>query len=401
MDAIHRDLKLAIRRILRAPLFSVAAIATIGMAIAVSTGIAAFVDAALFRDFGVEREDRLVSIYLSETNGRSFGRSSWGDLLDLDLATETLTGVAGHQPVVMMIEPAGGSLRQATGTMVSERYFEVLGVPMHIGIGRPTGGISGGVVLEFEYWKTAFGGRTDVLQESIRLDGVLYPITGVAEQGFRGLTAGLGVRFWQLIVPNREGPSASRFLNVVGRQSDGTSMVALEGELQRLSEGLEASLPETNAGLRFIALPLSDVRFGTENGGVVKAFFRLRIGWCLAFECRGVCEPVGILSCPCRWKTGGDRYPHFVRGHEGRSVASGLGGGVGPRCFGNVGRSWDSPPRGPASTRPYLRNHTPRHISGYWPPVSRVCFWDWIVGVGEFRPLALRAVVGIRPVWNV
>jgi predicted permease len=73
---------------------------------------------------------------------------------------------------------------------VSGNYFETLGV--HAGLGRvftaddDTPGTTA-AILSFSFWQRAFGGRPDVLQRTIDLNGRAFAIVGVTPPGFFGV----------------------------------------------------------------------------------------------------------------------------------------------------------------------------------------------------------------------
>ena len=51
-------------------------------------------------------------------------------------------------------------------------------------------------VLDYGYWQRAFGGATNVLGRTIRLNNAVFTIVGVADRGFTRLTPGTSVDLW-------------------------------------------------------------------------------------------------------------------------------------------------------------------------------------------------------------
>ncbi|MCG8462926.1 MAG: ADOP family duplicated permease, partial [Holophagales bacterium] len=100
------------------------------------------------------------------------------------------------------------------------------------------------VVLGHALWQSRWGGRDDVLGESLMLDGEFYEIVGVMGKGHRPLD-----REWQLWAPlpidltDADGLDSSFYLQMVARLRDGISLEQADGELQRLAEGLLAKNP--------------------------------------------------------------------------------------------------------------------------------------------------------------
>jgi predicted permease len=85
----------------------------------------------------------------------------------------------------------GQEARNVRVVMATGQYFPMLGTPALLGRmfdeaeDRPPDG-SPVAVLSWQFWQSAFGGRRDVLGESVRLDGHLYTVIGVAPRGFTG-----------------------------------------------------------------------------------------------------------------------------------------------------------------------------------------------------------------------
>jgi predicted permease len=96
-------------------------------------------------------------------------------------------------------------------------------------------------VLDYGYWQRAFGGTTNVLGRTLRLNNVIFTIVGVADRGFTRLTPGQDVDFW---VPLQQATplglpwahvhtsdTGSWWLTVVGRLQPGVSRAQVQAAM--------------------------------------------------------------------------------------------------------------------------------------------------------------------------
>ena len=107
---------------------------------------------------------------------------------DLERVQTVFTGIAAHRDFDVNLGYRGETTK-SQGLFVSGSYFPVLG--LHPALGRLLGsgddrtlGGSEVVVLSHAYWQSQLGGRPDVLDETIVVNGHPMTIVGVAPQGF-------------------------------------------------------------------------------------------------------------------------------------------------------------------------------------------------------------------------
>src|SRR6187397_419977 len=174
------ELRLVVRGLRRRPLFSLAVVATLALAIGANTAIFTVVRAVLLRPLPFRDPDRLVAITVREPGSdtqplsiadffalrqaRSFdGMVAWGGW------NANLTGV--DEPVTI----------QAQWT--SAGWFEALGVRAALGrTPRPEEEHAGGtkvVLLSDSLWRTRFGGDPAILGRSLVLSGEPYTVIGI------------------------------------------------------------------------------------------------------------------------------------------------------------------------------------------------------------------------------
>src|SRR4030095_15675430 len=97
-----------VRTLVKAPGFTIIAIVTLALGIAVNTAIFSVVNAVLLRPLPFRDESRVVRVWMTEPRGRS--NHSAGDFLDLKRGSQTLEAMAGFRGDA---PAAGGGTRDA------------------------------------------------------------------------------------------------------------------------------------------------------------------------------------------------------------------------------------------------------------------------------------------------
>ena len=280
---LRHDLRFAWRTLRKNPGFLVVATLSLGLGIALNTTIFSLVHATLFRTAEVDRPDELVNIYSLKAGTSDLNPQSVPDYRDLSAAASSFTDLIGHSLAIMNVR-TGTRPTPLLGSVVTQNYFDVLGVKAQIGrtfveeeaLGRaapPT------VLLTDRYWQRAFGGDRDVLARSMRIGGTDFEIVGVLPPRFRGLARGLEpdvfvplaqVEFveplGEIVTEGRSGGLGTldwrgkRFMTVVGRLAPGVSVAAAEAEIDALTKNLANEYVESNRDRQARLIPTSRVR---------------------------------------------------------------------------------------------------------------------------------------------
>jgi putative ABC transport system permease protein len=246
------DVIWAARTLRRAPLFTVAAVASLALGIAASTTVFSLVDAAVLRQPPFRGAERLTILNMTQrtpAQGELRVRWSWPRFQLLSRTARSFEGVASSSNNVVTLTGAGDPEPIAV-EVVSSRYLSVMGASLILGAAdssEPRGFSPGGVVLSHALWQQRFAGSQDVVGRAIELNGVPLTVTGVAEDGFAGVS-GLA-RAW---IPATMAPlmtyseyltTNQNFITVVGRLRPGVSMEAAQAEMHVLGPRIHAEHP--------------------------------------------------------------------------------------------------------------------------------------------------------------
>lgn len=190
------DIRYAFRVFRRQPVLYGTAAAGLALAIGVSTAVFAILNVTRFHAGGVREPDSVLSFSLDHslyapTGFPGFGTAwAYSDAAAIGASLPQGDLVAVYAGSVAIGEQRNFSPEDHTrADFVSGNYFEVFGGRPHHGRlitsadDRSRANIA---VLSHALWNTRFGGRTDVVGQTIDLDGVPFAIVGVAEPGFSG-----------------------------------------------------------------------------------------------------------------------------------------------------------------------------------------------------------------------
>lgn len=292
MDESIRNLRYALRSLRNAPGFTAVAVVTIALGIGVSSAVFSMVNAFLLRPLPVERPEELVDVYGHTATSSSHDANSYPNFLDYREQSETLSGLMAYTNFFASLS-IEGSTELVAGEIVSRDYFDVLGVRPELGraftpdeFRAPGSGPA--VILAHRFWQTRFGGDPSVLGHTLRLNGVVYTVVGVAPESFGGMFPGLTSQMWIPLSMVEEvetlgnhrmtgaGGGATyldrrgtHFLWVKGRMKPGVPVERVRDELEGIAARLADEYPETNERERIRVLPTNDVAINPDFDGIV------------------------------------------------------------------------------------------------------------------------------------
>src|SRR3954468_6108314 len=108
-----KDVRYAVRTLLRQPGFALVAVVTLALGIGANTAIFSVIDAALLRSLPYREPERLVHLWESKRS-RDFEQreASYPDLLDWRAqGAEVFEGLAGYTPRAVTLTDAGEAAR--------------------------------------------------------------------------------------------------------------------------------------------------------------------------------------------------------------------------------------------------------------------------------------------------
>jgi predicted permease len=182
------DLRLAVRRLCKAPGFTLVAIATLSLAIGANTAIFSVADTVLFKQLPYADPGR---VYVLETQDVKTGERSRGVrfvyLQALKQHHRGVSEVGLRDPTTMTIYDDGHAAEWMETLGVSPGYFEVLGVKALRGRlfdARDETEPGRAAVLTYESWRRRFGGDEQIIGRAAKLGTETRDVIGVLPAGF-------------------------------------------------------------------------------------------------------------------------------------------------------------------------------------------------------------------------
>ncbi len=244
---ISQDLRLALRGLRKAPVFTAVAVLSIALGIGANTAIFSLVDQVLLRLLPVKDPQQLVQL---ASQGSHYG-SNWGFnalsypmYRDIRDHNQVFSGVLCRFGTPLSLT-SNGQTERAAGELVSGNYFRVLGVNAALGrvLTPEDDKVRGGehvAMLSYAYWQSRFAGNPSVLGKEIVANSNKYTVVGVAQPGFDGVELAyqtqvfLPLAMKAQVTPNWDDLDnrRSRWVNVFARMKPGITPEKAKASLQ-------------------------------------------------------------------------------------------------------------------------------------------------------------------------
>ncbi|MEO7458456.1 MAG: ABC transporter permease [Gemmatimonadaceae bacterium] len=187
IENLRRDVRIAVRTLLRHPTFAITATLALSLAIAVNTSMFSVIDAMMNPRVAVRDPDRLMLIRYWGPPDRKVD-FTWRDrvLGDSGRTYESVTGARWYQGGVV---ERGDALVQTSGTYVRPNYFATLGVSPLEGTLAPStdpATAAATIVISDRLRAQLFRASESPVGHSVDVDGIPYRVIGVVSR-FSGL----------------------------------------------------------------------------------------------------------------------------------------------------------------------------------------------------------------------
>lgn len=190
MDAIVMHFRHGLRRLRRAPAFTLATVSTVALGIAAFATIFSVVNGVLLKPLPYRDPGDLIWVWRNYTwFGLDRGWLGGPDIAALRERTDVFEGVAEFRSAKFNLTGVDGSAPEEAEVMLaSDEFFSVLGASPMIGRGFVEGEddpkATGVVVLGHELWQRRYGGDASIVGQDIYLDGSPSTVVGVMGPDF-------------------------------------------------------------------------------------------------------------------------------------------------------------------------------------------------------------------------
>ena len=250
-----RDIRLALRRLMRRPLFAVSAIGTLALGIAATTSIYSVIDGVLLKPLPFPDSQALVRVSADyHAQGQPDVPLSQPELEDFARRAGVFSSIAGVWPITANLTGTDRPERVEV-LLASPNYFQVLGA--HPARGRTftpddaVPGIATVAVISDGLWRRGFGSDPAIVGRTLRIDEDVYEVIGVMPAAFRHPSATLETDVevwapagWQAAPFPPPGYSARFVASAIARLAPDVTAKAAGAGLDRLAQALAAEHPD-------------------------------------------------------------------------------------------------------------------------------------------------------------
>lgn len=252
LDAITRDVRLAMRGLTKNPAYALVFVVTLGLGIGANAAMFSAVHGVLLRPLPHEDADRLVYLrHSARLVGIGNAQFSVPEVDDYRQRSPSLEAIAEFSVMTFTMLGHEAPRRVLTG-IVTGNYFDVMGLSATLGrtVGREDDGQDAAavVVLSDAYWRTAFGADPDIVGKTVQINGRTATFVGVAEPS-PPYPERIDVYVNMAASPHHLDASMShdrvhRMTEVFAKLSPGATLESARSDVSAITSRLHAEYPE-------------------------------------------------------------------------------------------------------------------------------------------------------------
>jgi putative ABC transport system permease protein len=270
MSNILKDVRYAIRGLIRQPAFTAVVVITLALGIGANTAIFSVVYAVLLKPLPFHRTDRIVLLWGdNKAEGESRSQVSHTDIVDYRTQQSTFEAISTYSTWNPLI--SGGAAPERIGAAwVGDDFFKVIGTQPRLGRAflpeEQQDGKDQVVVLSDQLWRQRYNGDPSIVGQTILLNLRPHVVVGVLPPEFSSLPTTLISKPALLYRPVAETAGeklrSARHLRAIGRLKDGVTLSQAQADINVIARRLETEHPEsdTNWSIHLVGLQEDYVR---------------------------------------------------------------------------------------------------------------------------------------------
>lgn len=287
MTVLH-DILHGLRALKRNPSFAFIALASLSLSIGANTLIFSIFDATLLKPLDYPQSNRLVALWTIPAEAPDeLQTSSIATYLAIRENVQAFENVGAFNAGACGVKALGSQgsefpAERLYGQCFSPALFELLGLTPAIGRAfteaeDQVGNVAPVMLLGYQVWQRRFGGRDDVIGETVTFNDTPTTIIGVLPNEFRLFrdpnvpqSRPTDLDFIiPLEIPSTSAQSRIGGNTIVARLKPGVSPQQAQAEIDGLLTSLAADQPDFFAGIATRVVPLREIALGRYQTSVV------------------------------------------------------------------------------------------------------------------------------------
>ncbi|HUA60003.1 MAG TPA: ABC transporter permease [Verrucomicrobiae bacterium] len=284
-ERVVQDVRMGIRSLSKSPGFTAVAVLTLAIGLGMNTAVYSVVNAVMLRKLPYPHPEQLVSMWeqhpRTNTNFSSHGGGSFGwtqpktGMLRTTVSVANIADYEGSGAFTAMASFDNNAMNltgvgipeRVDGDLVSWRFFSVLGVTPVMGRdfrgGDDSPSAEPTVVLSYGFWQQRLGGDTNVLGQTVTLDGVKRRVIGVLPKSFQSPSEMADGTAREFFVPaaypsDQVQQRGNHDVDVIARLRPDVPVRTAQGKLDVVQARLARQFPDTNKEMFPAIAPLGD-----------------------------------------------------------------------------------------------------------------------------------------------
>jgi len=292
--SLWNDLRFAMRMMRKAPAFTVVAVLVLALGVGANTAMFSVINAVLLRPLPFQEADRLVWLTEVLKSNTTDEVTLTPDFMDWRIQNHVFTAMAAYNAFDRTLTGAGDSI-QINTVKASAALLPLLRVQPPLGRGfvdsEDQKGRDHVAMLSYALWQQNFGGRPDVVGQSIHVDDQLLTVVGILPRDFYfpssepvDVLTPLGK---DEAVEMRRGDGMSFNRNVVARLKPGVTLAQARADMEVVQSHIaRPSMLSPTATLTVKILTLREYLVGDMRSALLTLL--AAVGFLLLMACANV-----------------------------------------------------------------------------------------------------------------
>jgi predicted permease len=277
VDQLVQDVRLALRKVAREPRLLCATTLTIGLGVGANAAVLDTAQQLLFRPLAVPSPSQVVALYHVNRKTGQYLSTSYPDYADFRDELSSLQALAAYMRLPVTWTESN-RLERVTAEAVTPNFFTMLQLRPVLGStfasDRQAQGWPLVALIAESFWRSHFGANPAAVGRTMRLDGQVFTVIGVAPGSFETQNVGwtgqpmiwipmdaVGIVQPSFRANDLIGNRNARFALMLGRLRDGVTLREAQAQVDLVATKLAVEFPDTNDQVGATMFPAGRVKF--------------------------------------------------------------------------------------------------------------------------------------------